>query len=382
MPASFSNPEALILACGTRFPVSGGPCAAFVARRHVSGWFEATVQEAACTNRRRPSGPRCDQITDGSGRVTLHPASMLEPPPVGPSTTFTYVIPGMRGTSRIPVAEFGTSFRRAPTTCPMSHVTNVVRRLVTGGDDPFLPHLVSQLAARGRCGGCRELRARKRGRSCVPLHLFDLLQRGGRLGFLTGDYRGITEPDALLRLLDLEGNIEFRVFETGTAREPVAALPIPARSFHPKAYIFRHANDGMRAFVGSSNLSASALATKASSGTIEIHFVARSRWVLSEETLAAFDSLFRLECTKPLTVDWVTEYRNRRPVHKPIIEAADIQTEAPKPPVFPTQVKEEALKALEDTRTAGNRAGLVVAWRPVSGKPGCQRSTQKVGEFS
>src|SRR5438477_565883 len=45
-------------------------------------------------------------------------------------------------------------------------------------------------------------------------HLFDLLERGGRLRFLTGDYLGITEPDALLRLLDLEGNIDCRIFET------------------------------------------------------------------------------------------------------------------------------------------------------------------------
>ena len=34
-------------------------------------------------------------------------------------------------------------------------------------------------------------------------HLKEFLTKGGRLRLLTGDYLGVTEPDALVRLLDL-----------------------------------------------------------------------------------------------------------------------------------------------------------------------------------
>ena len=199
-------------------------------------------------------------------------------------------------------------------------------------------------------------------------HLFDLLQRGGRLRFLTGDYLGITEPDALLRLLDLEGNIEFRVFETGTAQEPVAALPIPARSFHPKAYIFRHANDGI-AFVGSSNLSASALTTSVEWNYRIISSRDRAGFI---ETLAAFDSLFRHECTKPLTVDWVTEYRNGDRFTNRSLKRQHPDRGA-KAAVFPTS-QEEALKPRIRERLEIALGSS--SWRPVSGKTVCQRSTQ------
>src|SRR5262249_8288926 len=44
----------------------------------------------------------------------------------------------------------------------------------------------------------------------------------------------------------------------------------------------------------------------------------------------------------------------------PIIEAVDIVSEAPRPPVTPHEIQAAALAALEATRTAGNKAGLVV----------------------
>lgn len=87
-------------------------------------------------------------------------------------------------------------------------------------------------------------------------HLKDLLARGGQLRILTGHYLGISDPDALMGLLDLEGHVDRRVYETGAASGP-ALVPV-ARSFHPKAYIFTRGSEGT-AFVGSSNLSAAAL---------------------------------------------------------------------------------------------------------------------------
>ena len=84
--------------------------------------------------------------------------------------------------------------------------------------------------------------------------LKDLLERGGALRFLTGDYLDVTEPGALRRLLDLTDltdpnrpDPELRVFHAAD------------QSFHPKACIFRQEDGCGTAIVGSSNLSATAL---------------------------------------------------------------------------------------------------------------------------
>ena len=78
-------------------------------------------------------------------------------------------------------------------------------------------------------------------------HLRDLLDRGGELRLLTGDYLGVTEPAALRLISDLEGARRLHVFQ---------AAQIP---FHPKAWMFTFAGDGGALIVGSSNLSRSAL---------------------------------------------------------------------------------------------------------------------------
>ena len=125
--------------------------------------------------------------------------------------------------------------------------------LVTGGDDPLLPYLLSHLDHAQQAdllasfileSGVAELESRLRER----------LDRNAHVRILVGDYLGITDPNALLRLLDLqqgtEGILDVRVFESR------------GKSFHPKAYIFHgdFPNFGKGvAYVGSSNLSHSAL---------------------------------------------------------------------------------------------------------------------------
>lgn len=130
------------------------------------------------------------------------------------------------------------------------------RALVSGGeDDPLLPHLLANIdesesldmaVAFVLPSGVRQIEPRLR----------DLLVRGGSVRLLTGDYMDVTDPDALLRLLDLEGRFKLRVFETR------------ATSFHPKAYIFRrHSGEGI-AYVGSSNLTEPALTGGPSHGSL------------------------------------------------------------------------------------------------------------------
>jgi HKD family nuclease len=69
-------------------------------------------------------------------------------------------------------------------------------------------------------------------------HVQDLLDRGGVLRLITGDYLDVTDPEALRGLMDLEGRTEFKVFEAGvsgfipsseSSTSPTArARPLPA----------------------------------------------------------------------------------------------------------------------------------------------------------
>ena len=128
-----------------------------------------------------------------------------------------------------------------------------------------------------------------------------LLKRGGQLRLLTGDYLGVTEPDALSKLLDLPGRTECRVFETGHA----AALDAPptVRSFHPKAYLFSSSNTRFGvAFVGSSNLSKSALTTGIEWNVQHNHL---------GELLDEFDHLWADSRSLPLTGDFIEAYAEK-----------------------------------------------------------------------
>ncbi len=79
--------------------------------------------------------------------------------------------------------------------------------------------------------------------------LTDALSRGVRVRIVTGTYLNITNPFVLEELLNLKGDVEVRMFSEGI-------------SFHPKAYIFHYEDpDDDEAFIGSSNLSYSALST-------------------------------------------------------------------------------------------------------------------------
>ncbi|SHG56168.1 DEAD/DEAH box helicase family protein [Ornithinibacillus halophilus] len=76
--------------------------------------------------------------------------------------------------------------------------------------------------------------------------LQDALKQGADIKILTGDYLYVTQPNALVRLLELEGdNIEIRLWRSNGI------------AFHPKTYIFKHREEGA-IIVGSSNLSRSA----------------------------------------------------------------------------------------------------------------------------
>jgi len=233
-------------------------------------------------------------------------------------------------------------------------------RLISGGeDDPLMPYLGEELARANRAdiavGFILPSGVRR-----IEEHFRDFLERGGRLRLLTGDYLGLTDPDALTRLLDLAGDRHIRIFETDIATGPAWPGPLAPLSFHPKAYVFHREDGSGTAFVGSSNLSESALQTG-----IEWNYktVSSAEGNAHAQVARAFESLFAHPATRELTPEWIERYRARRPPPAPFAPRAPVPPEIPPEPrqvPEPHAVQVEALAALEATRKAGNAAGLVV----------------------
>ena len=212
-------------------------------------------------------------------------------------------------------------------------------RLTTGAEDPLLPLLAQGIDAADSVDLAVAF-AMDSGVQLIAPWLRDLLDRGGQLRIVVGDYMDVTEPAALSRLSDIDG-AQVRVFETGTG------------SFHPKAWLFRAADRQGAAIVGSSNLSKTALTTGV-------------EWNLHSEgatdaVAAAFDRLWTHPQTCALTSDWIANYTLRRRA-APLTELAQriVSDEPVTPPPEPHAIQLAALKALADTRQAGHRAGLVV----------------------
>lgn len=189
----------------------------------------------------------------------------------------------------------------------------------------------------------------------IARHVDDALDRGAKIRLLTTDYLSITDTTALGYFLD-------RASDDGTALE-ARVFHDPATSFHPKAYLFSSSTtpDGV-AFVGSSNLSRSALERG-----VEWNIRTRHVGDLTDQ----FVALWNDERVVPLTNEWLHEYertrRERLEARSPgadeevadddlVAEAVDEEADAPQP----WSVQREALAALESTRHEGHDAGLVV----------------------
>lgn len=226
------------------------------------------------------------------------------------------------------------------------------RKLVTGGSDPFLPHLSKEIS------GATDIAIAVSFVKATGLRLLkpdlDTALRGeddsgraaARLRVLTSDYLGITDPEALRMLLLLQQHgADVRVFVTDD------------ESFHLKAYIFaqRDAAGALRgtAFIGSSNISGQAL-----QDALEWNY----RVVYPDddgflEVGRRFEELFAHHRCVPLTDAWIDAYEKRR--RPPPIAIAPGSDEL-EPPPQPTAVQLDALEALAATREEGSRRGLVV----------------------
>lgn len=225
-------------------------------------------------------------------------------------------------------------------------------KLVTGGSDPFLPHLSKAMAGANdialavsfvKTTGLRLLMPDLQ--AALARHVADAERTGG-VRILTSDYLGITDPEALrwLLLLQQEG-ADVRVFVTGADA-----------SFHLKAYLFaRTTAAGIEgtAFIGSSNISQQAL-QQGLEWNYRVVYPDDAGFLEAQQR---FSQLFSDPHCVTLSDGWIEDYeQRRRPPPVAIAPGSDEQ----EPPPEPTEIQERALEALAITREDGFRRGLVV----------------------
>ena len=362
----FYDDDPMFLCLWDGFPVSSGH-ALVIPRRHVATWFDATTQEQASLlkgieiakkeieKQYQPDGFNIGiNVGEAAGQTVSHLHVHLIP-------RYTGDVEDPRGGVRYVIPERGNylSVRDTPATYRVNP-TPPVLGMLTGMDVPMLGELSEDLAHAERVDLAVAF-ILESGLTRIEPYLLDVLDRGGCIRILTGDYMDVTEPRALLRLLDLQasikhpndpdqdaGSIDCRVFQTN------ASL-----GFHPKAYLIgRHGGEHI-AYVGSSNLTRAAL-ERGVEWNYRLTKQSEPQAVVTIE--AEFEKLFQHPRTVPLTEDWIETYRKRRRVATPLPDRpeVDLETEKPAPPPEPHGIQKEALAALEKTRAAGNRAGLVV----------------------
>lgn len=339
--------DQLVRGIWDKYPVTPGH-ALIIPRRHVSSWFEATETERAALisaadsarlvleQVHKPDGYNLGvNIGAAAGQTVPHLHLHLIPRYHGD-------VPDPRGGVRYVIPEranylAGTERDHPPHSEP----------LVRGADDPLLPHLVAHLAGAMHVDIAVAFTMTSGVRLLLE-HLRDVLARGGRVRLLTGDYLDVTEPEALRRLLDLGHGLELRAYESG------------GTSFHLKSYISIDADGAGTAFVGSSNLSHSALQT----GVEWNYRIVTSRDGVGFRAIRdGFERLFGHPRSVPVGPEWIAEYEARRAVRRPPGQASTevgIQAEAPQAVPYPHEVQREALAALQVSRAKGNGSGLVV----------------------
>lgn len=238
----------------------------------------------------------------------------------------------------------------------------VTNYLITGRDKRYLLHEIRSALKTATQIEIAVSFIRNSGLDLIIQDIQDAIDsplRKVKLSVLTSDYMNITEPQALRRLMLLqERGADIHVFDSKQAS-----------SFHLKSYIFvSTANDVMqhaRAFVGSSNISRTAL-TDGIEWNYRIDFPndkdieASSR---IDEIRGEFRRLLSLPEVKTLTFDWISSYdaryqraRNVTPLYSSVSLPEEKEHDTPEP----REHQVEALEALKDARYAGLTKGLVV----------------------
>ncbi len=348
-PREWIASNELAFALPDRFPVSPGHTLV-VPKRVVITWFDATPDEQLAIIdlirqvkhklddelRPRPDGYNVGfNAGEAAGQTVMHLHVHIIPRSFGDVDDPRG---GVRGV--IPSKQKYDGLRpRTPSSSstPFAHLIKFVH-----GDEVHFAHSLQEAI---RCAEHIDLLSafvQTSGLKHLLDDLRDALKGGAHVRLLTGDYLGITSPDALRQLLSLADDHEsFQPFFFEVAN---------GRAFHPKAYVFRKGPHGL-AYVGSSNMSDSAL-----THGVEWNL----RLVSSDDAesfcsiLQRFESLLASPQTKPLTRALIDAYELRVP-ERP---APAPEPRAPIP--MPTSIQREALDALKTARRDGKTRGLVV----------------------
>lgn len=326
-----------------------GPSFLIVTHRHIADWFQATEEEQRAAlraldlgrdlilERHSPDGFNIEiNVGEFAGQVGPHLYLLLVPRKHGEP-------PEPRGGIPHFLYGNGNGPRQKPAGLDTLRGLSADNLLIRGADDPLLPHIRTSLDNAIRADFAVAFLMRS-GVALIREHLRDLLDRGGRVRIVTGDYLDATDPDALVELLDLTGDLQLRVFEAETT------------SFHPKAYLFYDLDGQGSAFVGSSNMSRSALQGGVEWNYRVLHAQADRGF---SEIVSAFEALFAHPRTRPVDTKWIEAYRARRE-QLTTQRAQEVEVEPPSAPPTPHAIQQEALAALKATREEGNQAGLVV----------------------
>lgn len=375
-PARIVFGDDLIIALWDGFPVSPGHLL-IIPKRHAATWFDANPAEQQAIWKAverakeeilklyQPDGFNIGiNIGTAAGQTVPHLHLHVIPRYQGdvedPRGGVRYVIPQkanyLKQTTVAPTndrtvivqhhhtSDFG-KIVKVVATSPVQRLPSIGdSALVRGERDPLLPHICYEFEH----ANTADLSVAFIQRSGVLLlrpYLIDMLQRGGRVRILTGDYLNVTDPTALAELLDLEGNLQMRVFEAN------------AVSFHPKAYLFQQDPHSGTAFVGSSNLTHTALQSGVE-WNYRVYKITDQAGFTAVQ--AAFEELWNHPQTCLITHEWIATYRKRRESAKTIDVTRLAEHTTPTEPPQPNTIQAEALQALQECRNNGQKAGLVV----------------------
>jgi len=216
-----------------------------IPKRHAATWEDLTVEEKSAAwaavdqamsvirSRHAPDGFNVGfNLGSAAGQTVFHFHLHIIP-------RYTGDVSDPRGGVRHVIPSNANYL--AKTASPEAHQ----QRLIKGAEDPLLPHLILHMDRADTCDIAVAFLLDSGARRIVE-HLKDFLARGGSARILVGDYLDVTEPIALRRLSDLQGKLLLRVYQS------------QSKAFHLKSYAFLAGPEGV-AFVGSSNLSESAL---------------------------------------------------------------------------------------------------------------------------
>lgn len=319
-PARLVFATDLLVAIRHAHPVGPGH-ALVVPRRHVSTFFDATAEERAAIG---------EAIVALKARLDAE----LHPRPDGYSVAFDAGEAAGQAVMHLHVHVIPRYAAHPGAPSPFTALPS----FVPGQEVPFLEALRSAMRVASEIDILSAF-VQRSGIALLEGDLLDALDRGATARILTGDYLGITHPHALARLFTWTTRFEgLRVKLFRTAHDG---------SFHPKAYIFVRDDHGA-AFVGSSNLSASAL-------TAGVEWNLRSSAAepaVFRSIRARFVELFESSRAEPLTASLVAEYQSR-------VRVPPTPEPAPRPPA-PHRVQQAVLADLSRSRSEGHGKGLVV----------------------